>query len=67
MLFEVQELSVRLTDSKQQEKRPQNVKIASLTYLLCRLNTNIERHYYRSSLPRTIQTLFFRRVEKATV
>lgn len=58
-----------LIDSKQQEKnkKPPNVKIANLTLLLCKLNTNIRRNYYRISLPRTIQTLFFRRVEKATV
>lgn len=51
MLFEVQELSVRLTDSKQQEKKTQNVRMASLAFLLCRLNTDIGRNYYRNSLP----------------
>lgn len=51
MLFEVQELSAGLIESKQQEKKPQNGKMASLAFLLWGSNTDIGRNYYRNSLP----------------
>lgn len=39
MLFEVQELSAGLIESKQREKKPQNGKMASLAFLLWESNT----------------------------